>query len=149
MAKIKKVVIEAGGKEFNLTVEEAKALRDILNVTFEDKTTYIPYNPSPIIIERYRQPWGPWITWCNNTGDTVYCSAGNGASLTSGNSTTVQGGLMEARLITFRKLKGLCGEKCIDKDTFYCWHGLLKGNHNELKCTAKNCPVWKGLKEMK
>jgi len=72
MAQIKKVVIEAGGKEFNLSLEEAKALRDILNSTFpEEKTTYIPY--APIIIERERQPWGPLVTWYSN--DTLYCSS--------------------------------------------------------------------------
>lgn len=79
MAEIKKVVIEAGGKEFNLTVEEAKALRDILNSTFpEAKTTYVPLYQPPIIIERYPQQWGPWITW--SSGETAYCS-------TSKNST--------------------------------------------------------------
>jgi hypothetical protein len=74
MAKVKNVVIEAGGKEFNLSLEEAKSLRDVLNVTFpEEKTTYIPY--APVIIERDRHPWGQWITWCSSTGDTVYCSS--------------------------------------------------------------------------
>jgi hypothetical protein len=85
MAKIKKVVIEAGGKEFSLSVEEAKALRDILNATFqEEKTTYVPY-PYPIYERRY---YGPWITWCNTTGETVYCST-NGNALTTGSSTTL------------------------------------------------------------
>lgn len=84
MAEIKKVVIEAGGKEFNLSVEEAKALRDILNSTFPSlTTTYIQY-PAPIIIERYRQPYGGWDTW--RSGDVVYCSTG---SLTTSDHTTV------------------------------------------------------------
>jgi hypothetical protein len=70
MAEIKKVVIEAGGKEFNLSVEEAKALRDILNATFKEPTvTYIQY-PAPIIIERDRQPYDGWDTW--RSGDVVY-----------------------------------------------------------------------------
>jgi hypothetical protein len=82
MAEIKKVVIEAGGKEFNLTVEEAKALRDILNSAFpESKTTYVPYTP-PIIIERYPQPYHPWVTWCSSTG-TLSCSTSNAASDTT------------------------------------------------------------------
>jgi hypothetical protein len=81
MAEIKKVVIEAGGKEFNLTVEEAKALRDILNATFKEPTvTYVPIYQPPII--RY---YPPWTTWCDN--GTVYCVTGN--TLTSGNSTTL------------------------------------------------------------
>jgi hypothetical protein len=85
MAEIKKVVIEAGGKEFSLSVEEAKALRDILNATFpEAKTTYVPYYQPPIIIERDWQLWGPWVTWFDNTGTTVYCSTSN-----SGNTTTL------------------------------------------------------------
>ena len=66
MAEIKKVVIEAGGKEFNLSVEEAKALRDILNSTF------VPFYQQPIVIERYPKQWGSWDTWRN--GDVVYCS---------------------------------------------------------------------------
>jgi hypothetical protein len=73
MAEIKKVVIEAGGKEFSLSVEEAKALRDILNATFKEPTvTYVPIYQPPIIIERYPQQWGPWITW--SSGETAYCS---------------------------------------------------------------------------
>ena len=73
MAEIKKVVIEAGGKEFSLSVEEAKALRDILNSTFpEAKTTYVPFYQPPIVIERYPKQWGSWDTWRN--GDVVYCS---------------------------------------------------------------------------
>jgi hypothetical protein len=73
MAEVKKVVIEAGGEEFDLTLEEAKTLRDILNSTFpEPKTNYVPYQP--VIIERYRQPWGPWVTWSSASGNTLYCS---------------------------------------------------------------------------
>jgi hypothetical protein len=75
MAEIKKVVIEAGGKEFNLTVEEAKALRDILNATFKEPTvTYVPIYQPPII--RY---YPPWTTWYDN--GTVYCSSSNTATV--------------------------------------------------------------------
>lgn len=71
MAEIKKVVIEAGGKEFSLSVEEAKALRDILNATFtEVKTTYVPYQP---------YPYYPWtVTYSSGT---VYCSSSNTATV--------------------------------------------------------------------
>ena len=96
MAEIKKVVIEAGGKEFSLSVEEAKALRDILNATFpeEQKPDYIqeikkqlennrtPYIPQPIIIERYPlyYPHYPWtVTYGSGT---VYCSTTNSNSTT-------------------------------------------------------------------
>jgi hypothetical protein len=73
MAEIKKVVIEAGGKEFSLSVEEAKALRDILNATFKEPTvTYVTIYQPPII--RY---YPPWTTWCDN--GTVYCSISNTA----------------------------------------------------------------------
>jgi hypothetical protein len=75
MAEIKKVVIEAGGKEFNLSVEEAKALRDILNATFKEPTvTYVPIYQPPII--RY---YPPWTTWYDNC--TVYCSTSNIATV--------------------------------------------------------------------
>jgi hypothetical protein len=85
MAEIKKVVIEAGGKEFHLTVEEAKALRDILNSAFKEATTtYVPY-PYPVVYEYIRRYYHPWVTWCDN--GTVHCVTGN--TLTSGNSTTL------------------------------------------------------------
>jgi hypothetical protein len=75
MAEIKKVVIEAGGKEFSLSVEEAKALRDILNATFKEPTvTYVPIYQPPII--RY---YPRWTTWYDN--GTVYCSSSNTATV--------------------------------------------------------------------
>ena len=105
MAEIKKVVIEAGGKEFSLSVREAKALRDILNATFKDATPpdylkelkamqeenkrlknaptpYVPYYPPPIIIDRHPQPWGRWITWCSADSSTLHISANSSNSIT-------------------------------------------------------------------
>lgn len=81
MAKIKKVVIEAGGKEFNLTVEEAIALRNILNATFPEAK--ITYWPTPIIIERYPQPYThyPWKV-SYDSGGAVYCTSYSGNSIT-------------------------------------------------------------------
>jgi hypothetical protein len=56
-------------------VEEAKALRDILNATFKEPTvTYVPIYQPPII--RYYPPWRTWY----DTG-TVYCSSSNTATV--------------------------------------------------------------------
>ena len=77
MAEIKKVVIEAGGKEFNLSVEEAKALRDILNSAFKEATTTDVPCPYPVYKRRY---YGPWVTWSDTT--TVYCCSNSGNTAT-------------------------------------------------------------------
>jgi hypothetical protein len=80
MAQITEVVIKAGKHEFELSLEEAKGLRDVLNSTFPEKQKeYIPH-PSPVIIERYPYPCGPyWTAWCANDAaaneTTIYISS--------------------------------------------------------------------------
>lgn len=61
--EIKKVVINIGGKELNLTVEEAKELRDLLNGTFGEKETiYIPQYP--VYPDNPYYPWRYWkVDW--------------------------------------------------------------------------------------
>lgn len=61
MAEVKKVVIKVGEHEFEISIEEAKSLRDILNSTFPTKEKeYVPYPISPAIIYRSPSPLTPY-----------------------------------------------------------------------------------------
>ena len=68
-----KVTLKFGGfdKEIELTLEEARELKEILNELLPDKT--IPWtNPiQPISIEPYPvpRPWEQWQTWCDSQGN--------------------------------------------------------------------------------
>ena len=58
---------------------------------------------------------------------------------------------METRLITFRKLSGNCHAVCHEfyneKTVRYCANNSYYNLEKLPKCTAANCPVWKGLTE--
>lgn len=68
-----KVTLKFGGfdKEIELTLEEARELKEILNELLPDKT--IPWtNPiQPILIEPYPvpHPLDQWQTWCDSQGN--------------------------------------------------------------------------------
>ena len=65
---ISRVVIDIGGKEIELSLDEAKELKDILNETFGNKQEPI-YIPSPYPVYepwRYRH-WEPYRITCGNT----------------------------------------------------------------------------------
>lgn len=83
---IEQVVINVAGTRLELTIEQAKELRDILNGTFP---TYTP-SPAPIVIREhacvpYRpSPWytEPLIRWTVDTtpsygGGDVLCLSAN------------------------------------------------------------------------
>jgi hypothetical protein len=75
--EVKKVVIQLGDKEAELTIEQARQLKDALNELLGSKET-VYVSPSPIIIERpYTYPYSPYwsITW-----QTVSGSAADGQS---------------------------------------------------------------------
>ena len=92
--EIKKIVINIGGKEIELTWEEMVSLREKLNELLKDKDITLPYVPfipndtpnPPLpnttpwtpIVPFPTYPWnpnGPWppSTWCriNSNGDTL------------------------------------------------------------------------------
>lgn len=53
---ISKIIIEVGGKEIELSLDEAKELKKILDEMFACKEVkFVP--SSPVIIERYNRPW--------------------------------------------------------------------------------------------
>ena len=55
---IKKVVLEIDGKEINLTIEQAKALKGDLDKLFDTEKEYVPYYPFyPATVEPYRVSW--------------------------------------------------------------------------------------------
>ena len=80
-AEIKKIVLDLGGKEVELSVDQAKKLYDLLGEMYGEKVVVMP--SCPIIIERSRPYWtweGPiWtsdgyqITY-TATDQTAYCS---------------------------------------------------------------------------
>ena len=83
--EIKKVVLEVGGKEIQLTIEEAKELQELLNKTFgENKNTITIPCPYPVYPD---YPWRLWRVTCavssqnvpisgtyTNKTDTMYIS---------------------------------------------------------------------------
>ena len=86
--EIKRIVIEMGGKEVELSIDDARkllaALKDVFNE--QPQKEYVPYPqpyPQPYIspLRPYTYPWGT-ITWggtVDNTssdGLTVLCSVG-------------------------------------------------------------------------
>ena len=64
--KIEKIVIRIGDKQSELTVEDAKALRDMLDQMFSKEKEYVPYYPTT---------W-PWyvqpVTWTTVTSSEPY-----------------------------------------------------------------------------
>lgn len=99
--KIKKLVIELGGKDVELTLAQAKELQAALNELFEErvvqKVKLVPQpfpvpDPYPIYPRPWRpyRPWHePWITW---SGESPLYKTTTGAqfSLGSGNSLRCQ-----------------------------------------------------------
>ena len=83
--KISKIVLEVGGKKIEMSLSEARELKQILNDTFPDKeTVFIP--STPVIIKRQWPYWRPYETWCGNTsGDSYYLSSDQ-SQITSGSS---------------------------------------------------------------
>ncbi len=58
---IDKVTIKIGNKSHDLSVEECKELRDILNATFPRDTA-----PPHFFTPWYEHPWKRWVPMCSN-----------------------------------------------------------------------------------
>ncbi len=67
--EIKKIVIRIGDKEASLTLEDAKALRDVLDAMFGEKKEYVgyPYVVPTIPYVPYVQPTWRWY-WSGTNG---------------------------------------------------------------------------------
>ena len=73
--KVSSINLVIGKKELSLTVEEAKKLKEALDVILTEKVVY----RDSIWARPY--PSYPWITWCQNTGQTTeLCSNGTSGS---------------------------------------------------------------------
>ena len=76
-AKIEKIILKVSGKEIELSVDEAKQLKELLGEMFDkgkDNTVYIPITTPYIYRERYypEPPYYPYVTWsCNTDGNCV------------------------------------------------------------------------------
>jgi hypothetical protein len=70
--EVKKIVIQLGDKEAELTIEQARELKDALNELLGLKET-VYLSPSPIVVDRpYTRPYSPyWSVTYGNTGDSV------------------------------------------------------------------------------
>ena len=77
--EISKVSVKIGEQAIELTLEQAKELRDILNDTFGEKVVVRPY--SPIIIDRpypYVYPhWTVYATSVSNEPSTSWSISNN------------------------------------------------------------------------
>ena len=66
--RVKKLVLDVGGKEITLTVEQAKSLFQALDELFGEKIRYVDkwhydYLPLPT-----KYPWRHHDIWCNTSG---------------------------------------------------------------------------------
>lgn len=84
MSELKKIVLQIGEKEIELTPDEAKELKKVLGDLFgEDKTVFVP-NPYPVY--PYYRPYFTWGTHTSpNDNGVAYITSG---SVTSAASTT-------------------------------------------------------------
>ena len=65
--EIKKIVLNLGGKQIGLSMDEAKKLKALLGELFDEKVSWFPY-PTPIIIEESRPYWySPNVTWTSGS----------------------------------------------------------------------------------
>jgi hypothetical protein len=76
--EVTKVVIRIGDKPVELTIDQARELKDALNELLGSKeTVYLP--SSPVIIDRpYPYPYTPyWTITYGNTGTVTYSASMN------------------------------------------------------------------------
>ena len=78
-AKIEKIVLNIGDKEIDLSLDEAKELKSILNklfgtketVIWRDRDVYIP-RPYPVWIQRREYPdWSHWDIICTSDSNST------------------------------------------------------------------------------
>lgn len=62
-----KIIIDIGNKKIELTIEQAKKIKDLLDEMFNPS---IPTPILPIIIERQTIPSMPYFTWCSSEATT-------------------------------------------------------------------------------
>jgi len=67
MSEIKKIVLEIGDKEIELTPDEAKELKDVLNNLFGEKD--IVYIPKPYPVYHPYPHW--WVRYPDRIGDEI------------------------------------------------------------------------------
>lgn len=79
--KVNKICLDLAGQKVELTLEQARELKDVLNSLFKSEITYIPISPinyppiQPPPIWADNQPfWERWQTWCDSQG-TLNCQA--------------------------------------------------------------------------
>lgn len=73
--EISKVTLKVGGKDIELTLEQARELKDVLGELFPEKTVPFTTPIQPILIEPYYpRPWHQWEVWYgDNTPYTISC----------------------------------------------------------------------------
>ena len=70
-AEIKRIILDLGGKEIELSLDQAKRLNKLLQEMFGVPVQSIP--TYPIIIERSRPYWEyPYITWTSDYAQVTY-----------------------------------------------------------------------------
>lgn len=70
-AEVKKIVLDLGDKEIDLTPKQARMLADILGEMFSPKVQIYP-QPFPVYVERpFYWPYQYDYTWCGASGVTA------------------------------------------------------------------------------
>ena len=73
--KISKIKLSIGGKDIELTLEQAKELRNELLALWPEprQVDTVPIYLPPVVIEKTERPYweSPWMTWCEAGSDTL------------------------------------------------------------------------------
>lgn len=74
--KIEKIILKIDDKKIELSMDQIKKLKSLLDDIFKKETVYIPapYKEYiPLLHEKPYNPWPsyPWVTYCSNT--TIEC----------------------------------------------------------------------------
>lgn len=72
--EISKVTLKVGGKDIELTLDQARELKNVLEELFPNRG--IPFTPiQPILIEPsyIPRPWQQWETWCDMGNYKINC----------------------------------------------------------------------------
>ena len=75
--ELEKIVLKIGGKEIELSLEEAEGLKKVLDNLFHINTPYPIYTPIYIEREPYRTPWRINDVWYGNTTGSTLCLSTN------------------------------------------------------------------------
>ncbi len=77
--EISKVTLNINGLSLELTLDQARELKEVLGDLFKNESPPLTYPIQPIIIETYPvpRPWEQWQTWCSTQGNYTISHSGH------------------------------------------------------------------------